>query len=154
MKTPFKTKPMSEPESAEKIWRRISVGHVFTPRIVIADDLFITITETKFMKHFSKVRSSRSLVLLTALAVACACQGQPTNATGEATTQAPSPSGVELSWPRQFEDNGIKVSIFQPQIEKWEGSNFETRSAVAVTSAGSNAPIYGVFWMKARADVD
>jgi len=108
------------------------------------------------MNHFSKVRSSRPLVLLTALAVACACQGQPTNPTGQLTTtpQPLSPSGVELSWPRQFEDNGIKVSIFQPQIEKWEGTDFETRSAVAVTPAGSNAPVYGVFWMKARADVD
>src|SRR6266478_4002722 len=64
------------------------------------------------------------------------------------------PPGAERSWPRQFEDNGIKVSIFQPQIEKWQGTDFETRSAVAVTPAGSNAPIYGVFWMKARADVD
>src|SRR6185369_2468396 len=86
---------------------------------------------------------------------------QPTsNATGRVTT-SPQPlfpgsegSEVEMSWPRQFEDTGIKVSIFQPQIEKWEGSNFETRSAVAVTPAGSNAPTYGVFWMKARADVD
>jgi len=35
------------------------------------------------------------------------------------------------------------------------GSNrLRTRSAVAVTPSGSNAPIYGVFWMKARADVD
>ncbi len=107
------------------------------------------------MKHFSKVRSSRPLVLLTVLATACACQGQPTNATGELTSAQPlAASGEELSWPRQFDDNGTRVSIFKPQIEKWEGTDFETRSAVAVTPPGSNAPIYGVFWMKARADVD
>src|SRR5882762_4620194 len=108
------------------------------------------------MKHFSKVRSSYPLVLLTALGMACACSAQPTNATGELTTssQALSPNGVELTWPRQFQYGGVKVSIFKPQSEKWEGSDFETRSAVAVTPAGSNAPIYGVFWMKARADVD
>src|SRR6266446_1546929 len=108
------------------------------------------------MNHFSKVRSSRPLVLLTVLAMAFACQGQPTNPTGELTLTSPplSPSGAELSWPRQFEDNGVQVSIFQPQIEKWEGTDFETRAAVAVTPAGSNAPIYGVIWMKARADVD
>src|SRR6266404_8264657 len=108
------------------------------------------------MKNFSKVRSSYPLVLLTALAMACACSGQPSNATGDLATSSQnlSPAGEELSWPRQFEDNGIKVSIFKPSIEKWEGRDFETRSAVAVTPAGSNAPIYGVFWMKARADVD
>ena len=59
-------------------------------------------------------------VLLTGLAMACACQGQPTNSTGELTTtaQPPSATGAELSWPRQFADSGIQVSIFQPQIEK------------------------------------
>src|SRR5260370_13258578 len=102
------------------------------------------------MKHFSQIQSYRALILLAALVMTCTCNGQPTQST---TPQPATPSGEELSWPRQFEDNGIKVSIFQPQIEKWEGSDFETRSAVAVTQ-GSNAPIYGVFWMKARPDVD
>jgi len=80
-------------------------------------------------------------------------QRQPTTAT--APSAAPiSASGEELSWPRQFEDAGTKVSIFKPQIEKWDGTDFETRAAVGVTPPGSNAPTYGVFWMKARADVD
>src|SRR5712691_9851144 len=58
------------------------------------------------------------------------------------------PAGDELAWPREFQDNGTKVDIYEPQIEKWEGVDFETRSAVAITAAGSNAPVYGVFWMK------
>src|SRR6266567_2222979 len=103
------------------------------------------------MKHFSQIQSYRALILLATLVMTCTCNGQPTQST---TPQPATPSGAELSWPRQFEDNGIKVSIFKPQIEKWEGSDFETRSAVAITPPGSNAPIYGVFWMKARADVD
>src|SRR5258708_40279477 len=69
--------------------------------------------------------------------------------------QAVTPAGNELTWPREFEDNGTKVDICQPQIEKWSGTDFETRSAVAITPpGGSNAPIYGVYWMKARAAVD
>src|SRR5438445_2007569 len=74
----------------------------------------------------------------------------PSAASGQEVT----PAGDELNWPREFEDNGARVDIYQPQIEKWEGADFETRSAVAITAAGSNAPAYGVFWMKARADVD
>src|SRR5437867_13344728 len=62
------------------------------------------------------------------LAVAYACQGQSTNATGVSGGQVAS-AAEELSWPRQFADNGVQVSIFQPQIEKWEGTDFETRSA-------------------------
>src|SRR5437773_9616838 len=68
--------------------------------------------------------------------------------------QEVTPAGDELTWPREFEDNGTKVDIYQPQIEKWEGADFETRSAVAITPVGSKTPLYGVFWMKARADVD
>jgi len=71
-----------------------------------------------------------------------------------ANDQAVTPAGDELTWPREFEDNGTKVDIYQPQIEKWDGTDFETRSAVAVTPVNSKEPVYGVFWMKARADVD
>src|SRR5258705_9695040 len=108
------------------------------------------------MNYIPKYRNPRLLIVLAALAVSYACQSQPNNvrAATNSSAQPISANGQELSWPRQFEDNGIKVSIFKPQIEKWEGSDFETRSAVAVTPPGSNAPIYGVFWMKARADVD
>src|SRR5216117_3921169 len=108
------------------------------------------------MNQFSKIQIIRPLILLAALTVACASKGQSANTTVEAAVskQSVSPSGQELSWPREFQDGVVKVSIFKPQIEKWEGTDFETRSAVAVTPAGSNAPVYGVFWMKARADVD
>lgn len=110
------------------------------------------------MNLTSKILNPRPLILLAAFAVVYACQSQPSTATGDVPPSSQSPSGAqrgaELSWPRQFEDAGVQVSIFEPQIEKWEGNDFETRSAVAVTPAGSNAPIYGVFWMKARAGVD
>ncbi|HTE91390.1 MAG TPA: hypothetical protein VK639_20750, partial [Terriglobales bacterium] len=76
-------------------------------------------------------------------------------AASAANSQEVTPAGDELTWPREFEDSGTKVDIYQPQIEKWEGTDFETRSAVAITPPGSsNAPVYGVFWMKARTDVD
>src|SRR6266576_1355025 len=108
------------------------------------------------MNHIPKFRNLRPWIALATLGISYACQSQPSSVTAgtNASAQPISASGQELSWPRQFEDNGIKVSIFKPQIEKWEGTDFETRSAVAVTPPGSNAPIYGVFWMKARADVD
>ncbi len=95
---------------------------------------------------------------LVALAAAVTCSGglraQPAAPSPAASGQEVTPAGDELTWPREFEDNGTKVDIYQPQIEKWEGADFETRSAVAITPGGSNTPLYGVFWMKARADVD
>src|SRR5438270_10400099 len=155
MKTLLSTKPISEYSEAPPLEIRFqfvdgSEATYFIPKNGVAADVRRRIS----LQYHAFVRLLTSAA--TTLAVVCACQGQPTNATGQLTTTVqPIPAnGAELSWPRQFEDNGIQVSIFQPQIEKWEGTDFETRSAVAVTPPGSNAPIYGVFWMKARADVD
>src|SRR5207244_13518564 len=106
------------------------------------------------MNQFSKIQIIRPLILLAALTVACASKGQSANTTVVAavSNQSVSPSGQELSWPREFQDGVVKVSIFKPQIEKWEGIDFETRSAVAVTPSGSNAPLYGSFWLNESAD--
>src|SRR5437879_9393817 len=101
-------------------------------------------------------RFMSSCIAAVAAAVACSAglraqSAAPSAASGQEVT----PAGDELTWPREFQDNGTKVDIYQPQIEKWEGADFETRSAAAITlPGGSNAPVYGVFWMKARADVD
>src|SRR5439155_16611128 len=101
-------------------------------------------------------RFMSSCIAAIAAAVACSAglRAQPA-APSAASGQEVTPAGDELTWPREFEDSGTKVDIYQPQIEEWEGADFETRSAVAITPPGSsNAPVYGVFWMKARADVD
>ena len=93
------------------------------------------------------------LMLVTAMAYSTAATAQ--SAAPQATNgQEITPAGNELTWPREFVDKGTKVDIYQPEIEKWEGTDFETRSAVGITSAESNAPVYGVSWMKARVHVD
>lgn len=64
-----------------------------------------------------------------------------------------SSAGADLSWPRVY-TNSVVIAIYQPQIEKWEGQDLESRSAVAITSASGTAPVYGVAWLRARTDVD
>ena len=106
------------------------------------------------MKISNKFNSFRLIALAAAMTCWAALRAQPASPSA-ASGQEVTPAGDELTWPREFQDNGTKVDIYQPQIEKWEGADFETRSAVAITPPGSsNAPVYGVFWMKARADVD
>src|ERR1700739_4158064 len=63
-------------------------------------------------------------------------------------------SGNELTWPRVHQENGLKISVYQPQIEQWEGNRIEARSAVAIENPGASSPVYGVAWMTARTDVD
>src|SRR5260221_4697004 len=53
----------------------------------------------------------------------------PANPT--ASRQEGSPAGDELTWPRQFQEDGAKVDIYEPQIEKWAGVDLQTRSAAA-----------------------
>jgi hypothetical protein len=72
----------------------------------------------------------------------------------DADSQSSAATNQNLSWPREFEDNGTKLAIYQPQIEKWDGPDFASRAAVAITPPGAKAPVYGVVWFKARADID
>src|SRR5260370_23238784 len=121
---------------------RLRAGHVWS-----ATSILYT------MKKSNPFNSFRLVALVAAMTCSVPLRAQsaaPSAASGQEVT----PAGDELNWPREFEDNGAKVDIYQPQIEKWAGADFETRSAVAITAAGSNAPVYGVFWMKARADGD
>src|SRR5277367_4566075 len=112
---------------------------------------------TTFILKTMKTPNPRDSLLLTVIVTVVTCSSPlraQSASSSVANGQEVTPAGDELTWPREFEDNGTRVDIYQPQIEKWDGADFETRSAVAITAAGSNAPVYGVFWMKARADVD
>src|SRR5467141_2061331 len=104
------------------------------------------------MKISNRFKSFRMAVLLAVCSAGFSLSGadgragaarNPPNDVSAATGgQEVTPAGDELTWPREFQDNGTKVDIYQPQIEKWEGADFETRSAVAITAVGSNAPVY------------
>ena len=51
--------------------------------------------------------------------------------------------------------NGAAVLIYQPQIDKWDGNQFEARAAVAVRLARRAASRRSVsIWITARTDVD
>jgi hypothetical protein len=58
------------------------------------------------------------------------------------------------AWPRTFETDGYKFTLYQPQIEKWDGTRLLTRAAVAVETASSPIATYGVVWVVARTEVD
>ncbi len=93
------------------------------------------------------------LTLLAVLTCPVAVRAQsaaPSAGIGQEVTNA----ADELTWPRESEVSGTKVDIYQPQIEESAGSDFETRSAVAIASAGSNALVYGAFLSPAPAQID
>src|SRR5258708_13056656 len=83
---------------------------------------------------------------LLALTATLSCSAAPQAKNAQEVTA----EGDELTWPRVFDDNGTTVSIYQPQIETWEGTDFETTSAVATTPARAHAPPHTLLSQKAH----
>src|SRR5713101_2048802 len=90
------------------------------------------------------------LAVLTCRVAVRAQSAAPSAGIGQEVT----PAADELTWPREFQDSGTNVDIYQPQIERRAGTDFGTRSAVAITSADSNPPAHGVFWSPAPSQID
>jgi hypothetical protein len=75
----------------------------------------------------------------------------PSTAKAKPATPA---SQADKGWPRTFSSSTDKFTLYQPQIEKWDGNRLYLYSAVEVTSAGKASANYGVVWFNARTEVD
>ena len=57
-------------------------------------------------------------------------------------------------WPREATVGDQTYTVYQPQIEKWDGTRLSARAAVSIESAASPTEHFGVVWFSARAEVD
>jgi hypothetical protein len=57
-------------------------------------------------------------------------------------------------WPREATEGGRTFTVYQPQIEEWDGTRLHARAAVSVESTASPVQHFGVVWFSARAEVD
>jgi hypothetical protein len=84
-------------------------------------------------------------------------QAQPA-APGSTTTKAAAPVGAltDSGWPRIVPTNDGKITVYQPQIDSWDGFRVDGRAAVAVslTAKPNDAPTYGIVTFSAQAHVD
>jgi hypothetical protein len=77
---------------------------------------------------------------------------QPADAS---TQQTPSPALTsQFKWPRTYKDGTTTLLVYQPEIEKWDGFNFQARFAVSIQDANQPAPTFGVIWVTANSNVD
>lgn len=94
--------------------------------------------------------ASRWAAMLVALAVASAslvAQQQPTPRAGQGTSaagQAPVAALTDTGWPRTVGDKTVTMTLYQPQIDKWDGYKLSGRAAVAAQPAGQTSPTFGV----------
>ncbi len=68
-------------------------------------------------------------------------------------TQPPAAQITPDPWPKLREIAGVKYTLYQPQVDKWDGYNFEAHAAVGVVPAGSKDQIFGAVEMTAVTDV-
>jgi hypothetical protein len=58
-------------------------------------------------------------------------------------------------WPMQATTaDGAQVTIFQPQLEDFQGDQLTARAAVSVTPAGQQDPVFGAIWLQSRVETD
>jgi hypothetical protein len=102
-------------------------------------------------------RLASALFLFVALALvrgdsttAAPLQSPPVQA---AKPAAPPPS-LDGTWPREMKTSVGTVTIYQPQVEEWDGIAIQYRSAVQVKATAEAPPTYGVVWGTTRTSVD
>ncbi len=60
----------------------------------------------------------------------------------------------ENGWPRTFTSGADTFTVYQPQVDKWEGNLIDLYCAVEAKTGKEGAPKYGVVWFQARTEVD
>jgi hypothetical protein len=68
---------------------------------------------------------------------------------------AQSGNSTDLGWPRVFQAaDGTTDTVFQPQLDSWDGFTLKAYAAVAVQQPGDRQPLYGVAYLTAHTIVD
>jgi hypothetical protein len=100
----------------------------------------------------------RTAALLSALLLSCGVYSAraqtPAGTAFSAEAPNAAPAARPLSWPRVFQEGAEIVTMYQPQIEKWDDTTITFRAAIAIESPGSAEPIYGMVRTTAQADVN
>jgi hypothetical protein len=98
-----------------------------------------------------------SLMVIALFAPRAGAQDLPASVGGGQKTVSSEPgasSPPNEAWPRQLTVDGKAISVYQPQVETWQGNQLTGRAAVSIQDPASPTPIFGVAWLSARTDVD
>src|SRR5512144_3100650 len=81
---------------------------------------------------------------VSALFTGCAARREAQPAATTAVGADPDP------WPRQIQLGNGAATVYQPQVESWQGNQLQFRAAVGVRASGSSDETFGVVWGTAR----
>jgi hypothetical protein len=66
------------------------------------------------------------------------------------------PNGSQVTpdpWPKIVKQNGATYTLYQPQLDSWDGYNFAAHAAVSVLATGAKDPDFGVIEITAKTHV-
>jgi hypothetical protein len=79
--------------------------------------------------------------------------GGPVPGLAQKGQTAAAPAGPD-PWPKSADVNGTQFTVYQPQLDTWDGYRFEAHAAVSVLPPGYTEPIFGVINVTAATLVD
>lgn len=91
------------------------------------------------------------------IAIACTLVPPPTSvafAQASRGSQAATVVAGLADWPRVIHDGTNDITVYQPQVERWQDGVLEARAAVSIDKPGTEANTLGVVWFKANTRVD
>jgi len=100
------------------------------------------------------MKSISRLVILVSIVSACAAMKPVAFAQTAGSPAASRSTLTDQGWPREFAMGSTNITIYQPQIEQWQGTQFEARAAVSIADAQSKTTTFGVVWFAARTEID
>src|SRR5262245_20811958 len=100
------------------------------------------------------MKSISRLVILVSIVGACAAMKPAALAQTAGSSAASRSTLTDQGWPRQFALGSANLTIYQPQIEQWQGTQFEARAAVSIADGQSKTATFGVVWFAARTEID
>jgi hypothetical protein len=103
----------------------------------------------------------RSLgIFLLSLAVICVSYScsleveEKTTPGKKKSAQTASKIPAPLSWPRLLEHEKGTLTVYQPQIEKWENEVMKYRMAIKIVLKEDSEPVFGALWINSNTDTD
>jgi hypothetical protein len=80
--------------------------------------------------------------------------GAPLPAVAQSRGGAQPTPAIAMSWPREIADGRPIVTIYTPQVDRWDGAQIDIRAVVSVGRPTSPQQDFGVIWITARTFVD
>ena len=83
-------------------------------------------------------------------------QDQVAEPSGAVVYDAPLPTAAPTNpqWPMRIDSPQGQITIYQPQVTKFDGDHLSSRSAVSVLPPNQQEPIFGAMWTESRVSTD